>query len=114
MVESRPIEITFDAKKNLAGLEIIAALNTADDFGNTAIEIVAGNVQAAACPSAAEIDARIKSIPVIGWRGDRSFVERRFGRKVGCKRGRAEKSSGRNGDSERYSHLTRPRIYLRQ
>jgi hypothetical protein len=61
MTESRPVEVTFHAKKKMAGLEIVAALNATDEFGDASIQIVARNVQAAAGPSRADICAEIKS-----------------------------------------------------
>jgi len=44
MIEGRPIEIAFDAKQKVTGLEIITGLNAADEFGDPAIKIIAGNV----------------------------------------------------------------------
>ena len=33
MIETRPIEIAFDSKQKLTGLEIITGLDAADEFG---------------------------------------------------------------------------------
>ena len=92
MIESRPIEIAFDAKQKVTGLEIITGLDAADEFGDAAIEIVAGNVQAAVGPSPAEVGADIKTGPVVGRRCDWSFGDRSLGGQVRCKRSRAEQS----------------------
>ena len=42
MIESRPINVTFNAKKNVTGLKIITGLNTADELRDAAIQVVAG------------------------------------------------------------------------
>ena len=47
MIESRPIEITFDTKQKVTGLKIITGLDAADELGDASVEIVAGNIQAA-------------------------------------------------------------------
>ena len=75
MIETRPIEITFNAEQNVAGLEIITGLDAADELGSAAIKIVAGNIQAAVGPRPAEVGADIQSRPVVGRRCDRSFVD---------------------------------------
>ena len=90
MIETRPIEITFDAKQKVTGLEIITGLDAADEFGDAAIKIVAGNIQAAVGPCPAEVGADIKSGPVVGRRCDWSFVDRSLGGQVRCKSRRAE------------------------
>ena len=90
MIETRSIEIAFDAKEKVTGLEIITGLDAADEFGDAAIKIIAGNVQAAVGPSPAEVGAHIKSGPVVGWRCDWSFVGRSLGGQVRCKSRRAE------------------------
>ena len=61
MTKSRPIEITFHAEQELAGLEIVAGLNATDEFGGAAIQIVARDVEAAGGPRPTEIRAKIKS-----------------------------------------------------
>src|SRR5262245_30627208 len=81
MVESGPVEITFDAKQKVAGLEIVAGLNAANKFGKAAVEIVVWNSQAAAGPGAAEIRSNIKSRPVV--RRDRNRSRQCFRRHVG-------------------------------
>jgi hypothetical protein len=43
------------------GLKIISGLNAADELGQAAVEIVAGNIQVAACPRSTEIPAGLKS-----------------------------------------------------
>jgi len=85
MIETRPIEIAFDAKQKVTGLEIITGLDAADELGDAAIKIVAGNVQAAAGPCPAEVGAHIKSGPVVGRCGDWSSVDRGLGGQVRCK-----------------------------
>src|SRR6185369_10274006 len=85
MIEGRPIEIAFDAKQKVTGLEIITGLDAADEFGDAAIKIIAGNVQAAVGPSPAEVGAHIKSGPVVGRRCDLSFGDRSLGGQVRCK-----------------------------
>ena len=90
MIETRPIEIAFDAKQKVTGLEIIPGLDAADEFGDAAIEIVAGNIQAAFGPSPAEVGANIKSGPIVRRRRDWSFVDGGFGRQVRCKSRNAE------------------------
>jgi hypothetical protein len=76
MSESRPIDITFEAKEKVTCLKIIPGLDAADELGNAAIRAVAGNVQAAVDP--------------LGRRRDGSFVDRGLGGQVRCKSGRAE------------------------
>ena len=70
MIESRPIEITFDTKQKVASLEIVTGLDAADKLGDTSVEIVTGNIQAAVVPCSAEVHAHIKSRPVVGRRCD--------------------------------------------
>jgi hypothetical protein len=61
MAESRPIEVAFDAKQKMAGLKVIAGLNAADEFGQTAIKIVIWNIQTAVSPRTTKICSNIKS-----------------------------------------------------
>ena len=61
MTKSRPIEIALDAKQQVTRLNVIAELDTANELGDAAIQIVAWNVQAAAGPRTTEICAKIKS-----------------------------------------------------
>ena len=78
MIETCPIDVGFGPKQNVAGLKIITGLNAADELGDAAIEVVAGNVQAAICPASAKIRADIKSGPVVGRRRGWGFVDRSF------------------------------------
>ena len=50
--------------------DIITGLDAADELGEAAIQIVAGNVQAAVGPSPAEVGAHIKPGPIVGRRYD--------------------------------------------
>jgi len=61
MIESRPVEITFDAKQKVTGLKVVASLKTRNKLGEPAVEIVAWNSQIATGPRAAEIPTNIKS-----------------------------------------------------
>src|SRR5215469_6413939 len=61
MIESRPVKIAFDANQKVAGLKVVASLDTANEFGEPAVEIVAWNIQITAGPCPAEIPADIKS-----------------------------------------------------
>ena len=90
MIKTRPIEIAFDAKQKVAGLEIITGLDATYELGDAAIKIVSGDVQAAAGPRPAEVSAHIKSGPVVGRRYDWSSVDRGFGGQVRRKSRRAE------------------------
>ena len=45
MIESRPVKIAFDANQKVAGLKVVASLDTANEFGEPAVEIVAWNIQ---------------------------------------------------------------------
>ena len=45
VIESRPVEITFDAQQKVAGLKVITSLDTGNKLGEAAVEIVAWNVQ---------------------------------------------------------------------
>src|SRR6476646_10960032 len=99
MIEGRPIKITFDAEQKVTGLEIITGLNAADEFGDAAIKIIAGNVRAAVGPSPAEVGADIKTGPVVGRRRDWSPVDRGLWGQVRCKRSRAEQSE--NSDARK-------------
>ncbi len=60
MTKAGSIELTFDTKQKVTGLEVIARLHAANEFAEPAIQIVAGNVQAAVGPSPAEVGAHIK------------------------------------------------------
>src|SRR5690242_13196061 len=108
MIESRPIEITFDAEQKMTGLEIITGLDAADEFGDAAIKIIAGNVQAAVGPSPAEVGAHIKSGPVVGRRSDWSPVDRSLGGQVRCKRSRAEQSENSDARKKECFHKRPP------
>jgi hypothetical protein len=55
MTKGGPVEITLDAEQKVTGLHIITSLQAADEFSEAAIQIVAGNVQAAVGPSAAKL-----------------------------------------------------------
>src|SRR5262245_28820157 len=81
MPERRSIEICLDTKQKMTGLEVIARLYAANEFGEAAVEIVVWNIQIAACPRTPDIRADIKSRPVIGRRGNGS--RRCFRRNVG-------------------------------
>ena len=81
MIETRPVDITFDAEQKVASLEIITSLDAADELGDAPIKIVAGNIQAAVGPCSAEVGAHIKSGPVVG-RCDWRFVDWGFGGQV--------------------------------
>jgi hypothetical protein len=61
MIESRPVEITFDTKQKVTGLNVVASLGAANKFGEAAVEVVAWNGQIATGPRPAEIPADIKS-----------------------------------------------------
>ena len=61
MSEARPVEITFDTKEKVTGLEVVARLHAANKFAEPAIQIVAWNVQAAVGPSPAKVGPYIKS-----------------------------------------------------
>ena len=88
MIETRPIEIAFNSKQKLTGLEIITGLDAADEFlVIPAIKIITGNrFQVAVGPSPArESGAHIKPGPLVGWRCDWSSVDRGLGGQVRCK-----------------------------
>src|SRR5215510_4344049 len=68
MPERRSIEICLDTKQKMTGLEVIARLYAANEFGEAAVEIVVWNIQIAAGPRTPDIRADIKSRPVIGRR----------------------------------------------
>lgn len=104
MIETRPIEIAFDAKQKVTGLEIVTGLDAADELGDAAIKIVAGNIQAAVGPCTAEVGAHIKSGPIVGRRGDWSFVGQGFGGQIRCKRSRAEQSDNSNARQQKCFH----------
>ena len=61
MIESRPVEITFDAVQEISGLKVVSSLHAANGFGEAAVEVVAGNIQIATGPGAAEVPTDIKS-----------------------------------------------------
>jgi hypothetical protein len=61
MIESCPVKVTFDTKQKVTGLKVIASLETANEFGEAAVEVVAWNGQIATGPRPAEIPANIKS-----------------------------------------------------
>ena len=42
MIETRPVEIAFDSKQKMTGLEIVTGLDAADELADAAIKIVAG------------------------------------------------------------------------
>jgi hypothetical protein len=67
VIESRPVEITFDAIQEISGLKIVSSLNAANELSEAAVEIVSWDVQVPARPRPAEIAADIKSRPVV-WR----------------------------------------------
>src|SRR5262245_59184069 len=81
MTKSRSIEITFDTEQQVTQLKIVASLNATNELGETAIEIVAGNVQVTAGPRGAEIRAHVKARPVV--RRDHNRCRRCFCRHVG-------------------------------
>src|SRR6266536_499412 len=68
VIETRPIEIAFYTNEKVTGLKIITGLDAANELGDTAIKIIAGNVQAAVRPSSAEVGTDIESGPVVGRR----------------------------------------------
>ena len=76
MIEACPIDVGFGPKQNVTGLKIITGLNAADELGGAAIDVVAGNVQAAIRPASAKIRADIKSGPVVGRGRGQRFVDR--------------------------------------
>src|SRR5262245_45917679 len=98
MAERRSVEICLDTKQKMTGLEVIAGLHPANEFGEAAIEIVAWNIQIAACPRTPDIGANIKSRPVVGRHRDgsrwrfRRHVRSVCGAQTDCdKRGASEK-----------------------
>jgi len=65
MTKRRPVEITFHAKQELAGLEIVASLYASHEFSGAAVEVVARNVQAAIGPRTTQVCAKIKALPIV-------------------------------------------------
>jgi len=61
MIKRRPVEITFDAKQKVTGLNVIASLDAGNKFGESAVEVIAWNCQIATGPRPAKIPAKIKS-----------------------------------------------------
>ena len=61
VIESRPVEIAFDAIQEISGLKIVSSLNAANELSEAAVEIVSWDVQVPARPRPAEIAADIKS-----------------------------------------------------
>src|SRR6516162_4190629 len=61
MIESGPVKITFNAKQKVTGLEVITSLDTANELGEPAVEVVAWDGQIATGPRPAKISANIKS-----------------------------------------------------
>jgi hypothetical protein len=55
VIESRPVEITFDAIQEISCLKIVSSLNAANELSETAVEVVAWNVQIATGPRPAEL-----------------------------------------------------------
>ena len=103
MTEAGSIELTFDTKQKVAGLEVIARLHASNEFGQAAIQIVAGNVQAAVGPSSTEVGTNIKPSPIIQRCRDWCFVYRSFDRQVGRKSGSAQQSC-RDANEENFLH----------
>src|SRR5262249_33384494 len=66
MIESSPVESAFHTIQEITRLKIISGLNAANELGEAAIEIIAGNVQVPACPCPAEIAADISPDQLYG------------------------------------------------
>src|SRR5262245_44032688 len=98
MTESCPVEITFDTDQEMAGLEVIAGLKAAYEFGEPAIEIVARNIQVAAGPCSPEVRPQITSRPVVRQRGS----GRRIWRHVRCMRRAAHADRNKRDACETY------------
>jgi hypothetical protein len=79
MIKTCPIEIAFGANEKVTGLEIITSLDAADELADTAIKIIAGNVQVAVRPCSAEVGTDIESGPVVGRRYDWRCADGSFG-----------------------------------
>ena len=92
----------------MTSLKIVTNLATADEFADATVEIVAGDVQAAAGPAPAKVRAYVKSLPVIGRLCDQNFGREGFGGQVGRKRRRAEQSNGCHASKNIFLH-ERPR-----
>ena len=75
MTKAGSIELTFDTKQKVTGLEVIARLHAANEFGEATVQIIAGNVQAAVGPTSAEVGAQIEPRPIVGRCYDRCFVQ---------------------------------------
>src|SRR5215472_618187 len=82
MIESGPVESAFNAIQEITDLKIVSDLTAANKLGKATVEIVSGDIQAAARPRPAEIAAEIKSRPVVRrYYGNGRW--RRFDRHVG-------------------------------